>query len=187
MIYISTFLYYTIFSSAVLFYGIGINKISVIGEEKRNQIIFYTKTVLTIFSTAILTYLVVQFMLVPLSLIEIFPLVCLLIFVAINSFAEGLVRLTTGTSSTEFIISFMIALLSVFESTSILDVLIICTSCMAGLLILIPFVLVFRKRIMQNGQKFHEKYICLFFVFLAVLILLISAFDISWLNGGMLK
>jgi hypothetical protein len=187
MIYINTFLYYTLFSSIVLFYGIGLNQFTVVGEDKANQIIFLLKAVLSIYSTAILTYLIVAFILVPLELVEIFPVICLLIFVAFNSFAEGLVRLTTGTDTTEFVISFLIVLISIFQSNSILETLVICISCICGIFILLPFIHVFRNRLMSFGQAYFEKYLCIFFIFLSILLILISVFDVSWLNGGMIK
>lgn len=187
MIYLYTFLYYTLFSSIVLFYGIGLNQLSVIGEKQSSQIIFLLKAVLSIYSTAILTYLIVTFILVPLELVEIFPVSCLLIFIAFNSFAEGLVRLTTGTDTTEFVISFLIVLISIFQTSSILDTLLICLSCLCAIFILIPFIHVFRKRLITFSQGFVEKYLCIFFIFLAILLIIISVFDVSWLNGGMLK
>lgn len=187
MIYIDTFLYYTLFSSIVLFYGIGLNQISIIGNELSRQIIFFIKTILSIFSTSILTYLVVAFILVPLELVEIFPVICLLIFIAFNSFAEGLVRLTTGTETTEYIISFLIVLISIFQSNSILDTMVICLSSICGILILIPFIHVLRNRLIVFGHSYFERYLCIFFIFLAVLLLLISVFDVSWLNVGVIK
>lgn len=187
MIYLHTFLYYTVFSSIVLFYGIGLSQISVSGERHQNQIIFFFKTMLSIFLTAILTYLVVAFILVPLALVEIFPVICLLIFITINSFTEGLVRLTTGTATTEFAVSFLIVLLAIFQSNTILDTMVICLSCICGFLVLVPFVRVLRNRLVMNGRFYFEKYICMLFVFLVVLLMIISVFDITWLNGGMIK
>ncbi|MCR4631241.1 MAG: hypothetical protein K5786_06375 [Treponema sp.] len=187
MIYINTFLYYTLFSSIVLFYGIGLNQLSEIGNKDSRQFLFFFKSTLSIFTTAILTYLIVAFILVPLELVELFPFICLLIFIAFNSFAEGLIRLTTGSATTEFIISFLIILVSIYQSNSILDTLVICLSCICGLALILPFIHVLRNRIIINGHEYFEKYICILSVFLAILLVIISVFDISWLNGGMIK
>lgn len=187
MIYIDTFLYYTLFSSILLFYGIGLNQVSEIGEQTNITIIFFLKSILSIFSTSILTYLVVAFILLPLELIEIFPIICLLIFVTFNSFAEGLVRLTTGTSTTEFLISFLIVLISIFQSSSILDTMVICFSCISGILLLIPFINVLKNKITNKDNSYVEKNICTFLILVAILILIISVFDVSWMNRGIIK
>ncbi|MCR4580436.1 MAG: hypothetical protein K5681_08820 [Treponema sp.] len=187
MIYIDTFLYYTLFSSIVLFYGLGLNQFSIIGDKSPMQIIFFFKSLLTIISTTILTYLTVSFILVPLELVEIFPIICLLIFIAFNSFAEGLIRLTTGTETTEFVLSFLIVLLAIYQSSTILDTLTICFSSICGFIILIPFIHAFRGRLKNYDEAYLKRYMCLFFFYIAILLLIISVFDISWLNGGIIK
>lgn len=187
MIYINTFLYYTLFSSVVLIYGIGINRIAEIGISKFFDFIYYIKNALTIFLTSIASWFIVEYVLVPLQLVEIYPLICLLVFITISSFFEGIVRLSTGNTSTEFIVSFLIVLLSITESTSIINTILICLSSFMSLIILIPLSLVFKKRVCSNGNFLDEKYYCLFFIFLAILILAMSTSDIGWLNSEVIQ
>ena len=87
----------------------------------------------------------------------------------------------------EFIVSFLIILLSIFESTSILFSILICASSFISILFLIPFCISFKKRITANGKQLDEKYYSLFLIFLAILILLLTVFDINWLKPGVLK
>ncbi len=187
MSYVNTFLYYTLFSSILLIYGVGLNKIVEIGITKFNSLVFYLKAVFTIFSTSILTWLVTNYILVPINMIELFPLISLLIFTCISTFIDVLVRLTTGTTVPEFAISFFIILISIFESTSILYTMLICFSSFVALLIIVPFSITFKKRVCSNGQRLDNKYYSLFFMFLAILILMISVFDINWLQTGVIK
>lgn len=187
MINLDTFLYYALFSSAVLIYGIGLNRISELGVTKLYSVIFYIKAVFTILITSVLTWLVTSRILVPLKLVEIFPVLCFLIFVCINSFIEALIRLTTGISTSEFIVSFLIVLLSIMESVSIINSIIICVSCFVAFLILIPLCYAFKYRFCSNGNTINEKYYCTFLFFIAVLVMLISGFDISWLSFGAIQ
>ena len=118
MIYLDTFLYYSVFASSVLIYGIGVNKIIEVEITKDINVLNYLKAIISILSTSMLVWLITNYILMPINLIEFFPLLALLLFVAINTFVEGLMRLTTGKSYSEFIISFLIVLLSIFESSS---------------------------------------------------------------------
>lgn len=187
MIYLESFLYYTIFSSIIVIYGIGLNRTVEIGVSFFYKPVFYLKALFSIISSSVLSWVFTKYILIPLSLIEFFPLVSLLIFVCLNTFIESLIRLTCGFSASEFVISFLIVLLSIFESTSILFSILICISSFTTLLILVPFCLSFKKRITANGNKMDEQYYALFFIFLAVLILLVTVFDTNWLISGVIK
>ena len=55
MIYYYTFLYYALFSSVVLIYGIGLNKIAEIGIVKFKEPLFYVKCAISIISSAIIS------------------------------------------------------------------------------------------------------------------------------------
>jgi len=187
VLYVNTFLYYAIFASAVLIYGIGLNKVVETGISKFYDFIFYLKAMISIMATSVLSWLIVNYILVPLNLVELYPLMCFLVFVFINTFLEALVRLTTGISTTEFVVSFLIILLSISESTSILNTIIICFASYVALLITVPFSITFKKRICSNGNFLDEKYFSLFFIFLAILIIVITTWDIGWLSRGVIQ
>lgn len=187
MLTINTLLYYTLFASVVLIYGIGINRIAEIGISKFYDLIYYIKAACSILITSVLSWLVNNYILVPLKLIEISPLICILIFICISTFFEAIVRITTGNSVSEFVVSFLIILLSISESTSLINTIIICLSSFLSMIILIPFSITFKKRVCSNGQFLDEKYYSLFFIFLALLIIIISTCDIGWLNSEVIQ
>jgi len=187
MLYVNTFFYYTLFASIVLIYGIGLNKVVETGISKLFDFVYYAKASVSILATSVLSWLIINYILVPLNLIELYPLLCFLVFICINTFLEALVRLTTGITTTEFIISFLIILLSCSESTSILNTIIICLASYVALLITVPFSITFKKRVCSNGNFLDEKYFSLFFIFLAILILLITTWDIGWLSKGVIS
>ncbi|MCR4953166.1 MAG: hypothetical protein K6A43_03745 [Treponema sp.] len=183
---LNTFLYYLCFASAVLFCGIGSTKIVEFSKFTATTLAFFVKLLLSLSITVILGWLVTNKILVPLDMVELYPMVCLFIYVCINTFTEVLVRITTGIDSAEFIVSFLIVLLTVSESLTILDVFIISGSCILSLLALLPLVYSFRSRITTEiGMK--EKYYCRLFLFLALLIFIISAWDSMCINPEVIK
>lgn len=187
MIYLQTFLYYTFFSSVVLIYGVGINTIAEFGISRKNDLMYFVKAILSIYCTGMLSWVIISKILVPLRMVELYPLITFIIFTSINSLLEGVVRIVSGKSSTEFIISYLIILLSLAESTSLVNVLIISCSSILCIIILVPLCLTFKSRVMANGKKINEHYYSLFFMFIAIVIMLVSVFDIVWMNPGVLR
>ncbi len=187
MIYFYTFLYYSLFSSVVLIYGIGLNKIAEIGIVKFKETIFYVKCAIAIISSSVISWLITYYILVPLKITELYPLVCFIVYAAISTFLGAIVRLTTGHKTTEFAISYLIIILSIAESSSLLFTLFISMCSLLSMLIIIPFSLTFRRRVCSNGRLLDEKYYSIYFLFLSVLILLLSVWDIVWLNPEVIK
>lgn len=187
MIYLYTFLYYALFSSVVLIYGIGLNKIAEIGIVKFKETIFYIKCAISIVSSALISWLITNYLLVPLKITELYPLVCFIVYASISMFLGSIIRLTTGRITSEFAVSYLVILLSIAESTSLLYTLFISLSSLLSMLIIIPFSLTFRRRVCSNGQLLDEKYYSLYFFFLSVLILILSVWDIVWLNPEVIK
>lgn len=183
---LNSFLYYILFASSILIYGIGLNQTVEIGQARFENFTSLLKVLISIYSTSILSYLVTTRILITIGLVELFPLVCLLMYVCINSFLEALIRITTGTSSSEFIISWLIIIISVTESTSLINSLIVCTSCLISFVIITPLVYAFRTRIYIE-KKLKGRHYSLIMFFMCVLLLLISVFDIGWMNPGVLK
>ena len=181
---LNTFLYYICFASVVLIYGIGINKAVDLNYSKIKSLIFCVKIILTIFISSILSWFATKGILVPLKLTELFPLLSFLIYVCINAFIEALIRLTTGKSATEFVFSYLVIILSVSESISFVNTVIICASCIITFAILIPLIMAFKKR---NTGVDLDKYYCRLFLYIAILILVISVFDVMWINPEVIK
>ena len=187
MIYFYTFLYYSLFSSTVLIYGIGLHKIAEIGIVKFKETIFYVKCAISIISSSVISWLITYYLLVPLKITELYPLVCFIVYASISTFLGGIIRLTTGKTTSEFAVSYLIILLSIAESSSLLFTLFISLCSLLSMLIIIPFSLTYRRRVCSNGRLLDEKYYSLYFFFLAVLILILSVWDIVWLNPEVIQ
>ena len=184
MSFLNSFLYYICFASVVLIYGIGTNNVIDMNASRLKSVTYCTKIFISIMVSSILSWFVTKGILVNLKLTELFPLVCFLIFICINAFLEALIRLTTGKSATEFVFSYLVIILSVSESTSLLNTVAICLGCICSLVFLIPFISAFKR---SNGTTNEENYFCRLFLFIAILILVISVFDVLWFNSGVIK
>ncbi len=182
----NTFLYYTFFASAILIYGIGLNRFVDFKINLSTQIPLCIRIIISIVATSVISWLIGSITLVRLDLTELYPLICFLIYIVINTFIEALIRLTTSKSTSEFIIPFLIILLASSEGTSFLNTLIIAASCMVSILLFIPFLYSFIHRIAGHTSSKNKEF-SLFFVFLAMLLLVIYVWDISWLNTGVIK
>lgn len=175
----STFLYYFFFASVILFMGIGTNKILDSKFEKLKSITYCSKIVISILISAILGWLITKGILIPLKITELMPLVCFLVYVCINDFLEALIRLTTGKSSAEFVISYLVILLSVSESVSIPNTIFISAGCLLAIVGIIPFIMAFRKR---NSDTTSDAIFCRLFLYLAILLIGLSCWDVAWFN-----
>lgn len=184
MSFLSTTLYYILFASVILIYGIGTNNVIELNTDKAKNLTFCSKVFISILLSSMLSWLVTKGILIPLKLSELFPLVSFLIFICINAFLEALVRLTSNKSATEFVFSYLVIILSVSESTSFLNTMIISLSCMLSVVLLLPFIAAFKR---SNYKSGNETYFCRLFLYIAIIILIISVFDVLWFNPGVIK
>ena len=92
---IFTFLYYLLFSSAILIYAIGLNRATIVTHIMQIFPLIFKSLVATI-SSSVLSWLFIQYILIPLNLIELYPLVALLIFTVISIFLETIIRIISG-------------------------------------------------------------------------------------------
>ncbi len=180
MILLNTFFYYICFASVVLFYGIGTNKVLSVDFSKIKSITYCVKILLSIMLSSIISWFVTKGILVPLKITELFPLVAFLIYICINTFLEALIRLTTGKSAAEFIFSYLVIILSISESTSILNCMVVTISCICSFVTLLPFIIAFTKR--NSDTTNSDKIYCRMFLYMALLILTITVLDVMWIN-----
>ncbi|MEE1165787.1 MAG: hypothetical protein UHP28_01355 [Treponema sp.] len=186
MIY--TILYYVLFASAVMLYGIGMNRAIVLCDSIHRLLIPVIKTVLSVLLSSIFTWIILKHLLTPLGIIELYPFVAVIIFVVVSVFLELMIRISTKKVSSEFIVSFLIVILTINESLNLFDVIIISLSCIVSFLILIPLLYSIKKRVDLVGNlRVHGNIRSLLLVSLAVLVCALAAGNISWLNPGVIK
>lgn len=184
---IFTFLYYLLFSSAVLYYGIGLNRSTLVTHIPQILPIIL-KNLLTVIIASVLTFLFNEYILIPLNLIEIFPLIALLIFATLSIFFESIIRITSGKVTSEFCISYLVLILSLNEGLSLIDVILINVSCFLSFVLILPFLKVIKRQNSLVGNiSIHANLKALLLISIAVLIMALSVFNVSWLNSGVIQ
>lgn len=168
---------------SVFLYGIGLNRAVISSSSPRGLGLSYVKSLLTTVFTVGLAYVIIQNLLVPLQLQELYPFVCIMIFLVISVFFEVLVKLTAQSTITEFSVSFLCVLLAINESLSTLEAILFVICCLTSFYILVPILAALRRRNEHaNPLPVFKNSLILFS--LAILILFVLVFDASWLNGG---
>lgn len=171
---------------SVFLYGIGLNRAVIISSSPKGLALSFMKSLFATVSTVSLSYLVIQNLLVPLSLQELFPLVCILIFLIVSVFIEVLIRLTVNSTVTEFSVSFLCVFLAINESLTLVEAILFVMCCLTSFYILIPVLSALRRR-NEHASPLPVFKNSLILFSLAILILFVLVFDASWLNGGIAR
>ena len=145
---IDTFFYFLLYCSAVLIYGIGLNRAAVLSRSMDKTLFFQLiKCTIVVLCSTILTFVIIKELLIPANLIELYPLIALLIFISVSVFVEIIMRITTGLKTSEFAVSYLIILLTLNESLGIIDSIVIAVSCMLSFILILPVLFSLRSRI----------------------------------------
>ncbi len=181
------FLFYLLCCSAVLIYGIGINRNVEITLSRKNMFFSGFKSCLSSVITVTLSYLLIKFLLVPLRLCELYPFIALLIFLSFNVFLEILGQVTTKKTSAEFAMPFLAVLLALNEGTGLVSAIFITLSCMASFFLLIPvlYAILRRMEAVHSSDIFRQK--CKLFCCLVIIMIAFYSLNISWFNPGVVK
>jgi len=183
MRYLHLFFYYTFFCSSVLFFGVGLNRsIEITTRSFKVNMKMMLKSVISVLLSTVFSFLITQYLLIPVKLAELFPLITLLIFLSINVFVEALVRITAKISTSEFSISWLIIILSLYESSTLLEAVIITVSCMISFQFMVPVVYCFQNVIYSKPYESKDRKRILIFLSIIVVMLVMSVCDITWFN-----
>lgn len=179
---LSVILYYLAASSAVLFYGIGINRTVSIKGTFSDNLVSCFKALAAGASTSALTYLVVMWLLVPVHLAELYPLVALIFFLIFTTLSEIFIGIGIRNTPTEFTIPLLSVFLGVNEGFSIgVAVIITCTCIISFYLLMIIFHAV-KGRISFYTTGGGLKTYAVLLLCLAAAIIAISGSNGTWLN-----
>ena len=184
---ISTLCHYFIYSSIILVYGIGINKATVLSEKPENIFIEGIKMLLSVVSSASLAYLVDLYLLLPVGLNDIYPFAAVLIYSIISVIIESFVRITARRNAAGFGVSVLCILLSVSESTTLSECVLIACYCVLSFYILVPILYAIRKRIEISRPLEELENSSLLYISISIIMLILVAWNVSWLNPGVLK
>lgn len=179
---ISDFFYYLFYSSIVIVYGIGINRATILCENPKDMFLKFMKMLVSVCGTAVITYTIVSKLLIKHNLAELFPVIAIFLYSCISVFIEAIIRLTAKKNTADFAVSFLIILLSVNESSSLLQCFIICILSTISFYVFIPFLYSIRKRIEIAYPSKYFKNSSLLFISIGVIIIVLLSYGASWLN-----
>ena len=126
---LSDILYYFVYASAVLLYGVGLDRVVVLSPKPSHGVLACLKMLLSVSASSAISYLINCYLLVPVHLTELAPFFAVLVFVLIAVFIEIIIRISAKNSVAECCVSFLCVLLGLTEGSSIASCVII--SCVA--------------------------------------------------------
>ncbi len=182
MIFLNIVIYYILSASAILFYGIGINRVISISDNFSSLVLSCIKCLCTASATTSITYFINYFLLLPHELEELYPFIAVVIFVLISILLEIFVTIGIGKSVTEFAIPMLSVILGINEGLSLSRAIVITCSCILSFYLIIGFIYPFRIRIRTYKFDTGLKTYSLLLVFLAVIMFAISGWNSSWCN-----
>lgn len=184
---IDIFFHYVFYSSAVLIYGIALNRTAIVCEKGERLFLTFFITLVSVVSTVLLSRPVIWLLLAPVHLSVLYPFFCVLIQTAVSGFCQILVGLTAKTTAAEFSVSFLSVILALNESLSAGESVAIAVCSVSAFYALIPLFSVFTYRNERANPAHSFATGALFFLSAAVLTVALEAFGVSWLTNGAIQ
>lgn len=181
---IATFFYYIFFSSVLLIYGIGIERSVTLSKKKHDILIKAVKMLICVSSTSALSYLIVNGVLIPADLGELYPFIVILFFLAISVFIEAIIRITIKISAVESGISLMFIFIGLTESNNFGECVYISCLSIFSFLFSIPFAISISRRMELNGRKQEFEKNSFILISFAIVMLMVLSWNVTWLNRG---
>lgn len=123
------------------------------------------------------------FFLIPLRLVEFYPLIALIIFLIISTILETVVRITTGKITSEFIFSYLLILLALNESLNLTEVIIISIGGFISFALLVPVIYSIKKRVSIIGnQQPHGNKKSMVLISIAIIVMILAVGNVSWFS-----
>ncbi len=178
---LGTILYYIASSSAILFYGIGINRTISINDNFYDSLLSCFKALVTGASVTAVSYLVSMWILIPVHLAEIYPLLTVVIFLIFTTLSEIFIGIGLGSAQTEFTIPLLSIFLGINEGTSIGFAVIITCTCIISFYLLVIVFHVVKERISFYASDSGLKKYAVLLICLAAIVIAICGCNTSWL------
>ncbi|MBQ4377723.1 MAG: hypothetical protein II821_00790 [Treponema sp.] len=178
----SCIVYYFLSASAVLYYGIGLNKTISHADSFSTSSLTCFKSLLAAGTTTAVTYLLVHWLLIPVQLSELFPFIATLVFVLSTTLTEIFIGIGVRESPVDFSIPLLSVFLGLNEGISIgFAVLISCVSILSFYSMVIIYHCV-KERIGFYSKEGGIKTYCVLLLCLSVIMIAAGGFNVSWFN-----
>ncbi|QTQ16226.1 hypothetical protein [Treponema parvum] len=176
------FFYYLLISSAVLVYGIGFDRLLFINKRIKPLAYDFLKIFVSVELTTILSKIFTDTVIFRLSMCELFPFFTLLIYFIMLTGFNLLFYKKLYVSCKEFPLVFLFSLLSIYESSSVLGSAVIGAACVFSFSIIHLLIVSLKKRFSFFKPPVNIDTISLFYINMAIILIAVSAWNISWLN-----
>ena len=187
---LSIIVYYLLSSSAVLFYGIGLNKSISHSDDFSTALLVCFKSLFSAGSTTAIGYLLINWLLVPVHLTEIYPFIATLLFILFSTLTEIFIGIGIRQSPLDFSIPLLSVFLALNEGLSISSAVLIACMCIISFYCVVLMFHCVRQRISFYTVEGGLKTYCVLLICLAFIMVAICGFNISWFNlylGGEAK
>ncbi|MBQ8014243.1 MAG: hypothetical protein IJ257_07630 [Treponema sp.] len=179
---VQVIVYYLLSASAVLFYGIGINKSVSHAGAFSESALTCVKSLFAASSTTAVSYLLNSWLLIPTQLCELFPFIATLLFILFTTLTEIFVGVGVRQSPVEFSIPLLSVFLGLNEGIGIGSAVVISCICIISFYCMVIIFSCVRERINFYSNEGGLKTYCVLLLCLAVLMTAICGINISWFN-----
>lgn len=179
---IDTLFLYLLFSSAVLVYGTGLNKIMDYSVNPKMYFLQMLRIFITTAASIFVCRGITVLFLVPARLQELFPFVCILFTFLFSMLTEILFEYVLHVEVKELSITICSVLIAVNEGLTMAHSLLIGLSCTLSFFIILPLLYAIRCRLRYSQQQIDFKKGALLFLSLALIMLAMFSLNTSWLN-----
>ena len=178
----SIVIYYLLSSSAVLFYGIGLNKTLSHSDTLPMTVLTCVKSLFSACSTTAVTYLLINWLLVPVELTEIYPFFATLVFILFSTFTEIFIGIGVRQSPVDFYIPLLSVFLALNEGVSIGSAVVIACMCIVSFYSMVMMFHCVKQRVSFYTVEGGLKTYCVLLICLAFIMIAICGFNITWFN-----
>ena len=179
---ISSVLYYILYSSVFLVYGLGLSRLITLHESIGSLFLTCVKTLITAACTVSLAYLIIRYLLVPVGLSELYPFIIVIVYVCISIIIEVFASIGIADSVTELAVPLISIILAVNEQPTLARILIVVTACISAFYLLELVIYSLRMRFEIFASRAGIGIYTLLLVSLAVIVIALCSWNISWLT-----
>ena len=179
---LSIVIYYLLSASAVLFYGIGLNKTLSHSNSFSTSFLTCVKSLFSACSSTAVAYLLMNWLLVPVGLTEIYPFFATLIFILFSTFTEIFIGIGVRQSPVDFSIPLLSVFLALNEGYSIGSAVLIASMCIISFYTMVLMFHSVKQRISFYTVEGGLKTYCVLLLCLAFIMIAICGFNITWFN-----
>ncbi len=179
---ISSILYYILYSSVFLVYGMGLNRLITLHESFGSLMLTCAKTLISATCTVSLAYLIIRYILVPVQLAELYPFIVVSIYVCISIVIEVFASIGINDSISELTIPLVSIILAVNEAHGLTHILVVVSACIVSFYVLELMIYSVRLRAESYASRSGIGIYTVLLVSLAVIVIALCSWNISWLT-----